>query len=147
MNKKIIPLLLTLLIAGCSNADTNNIEKLVIAGHNLSLKTSDCSLSNNGEIIETQLQGNCHFVRNFEGTEIKTKYYADIDAHVAIIVSNVPFKNKDYPYTLERNDCGNILKAILATKESVYTQNKVFEDIVVCAYSSIDEKIYYLLSH
>ncbi len=147
MNKKIIPLLLTLLIAGCSNADTNNIEKLAIADHDLTLKSADCSLSNNGEIIDTQLQGNCHFVRNFEGTEIKTKYYADVDAHVAIIVSNVPFKDEDYPYTLERNDCGNVLKAILATKENVSIQNKVFEDIVVCANTGIDEKVYYLLSH
>ncbi len=147
MNKKTIPLLLTFLLAGCSNADTNNVEKLAIADHDLTLKTSDCSLSSNGEIIETQVQGNCHFVRNFEGTKIKTKYYADIDAHVAIIVSNVPFKDEDYPYTLERNDCGNVLKAILVAKDGVSTLDKVFENFVVCAQTGIDEKVYYLLSH
>lgn len=146
MNKLLILVVLTCVSAlGC--ASTTKHETLEIMGMNILLNTSLCTINSGSQYLSTGTGANCFFIKENNSSTIRTQYYKDIDAYVALIVGNSLPKSSEYPLTMQRDDCGSTIKALIINKNGVKITEKKFTKTVTCAGVGSDEKEFYILSH
>ncbi|WDE10016.1 hypothetical protein [Thalassomonas haliotis] len=130
---------------GC--ASTEQHETLEIMDMKILLNTSQCTINSGSQNLSTGTEANCFFIKENNSSKIRTKYYKDIDSHVALIVGNSLPKNREYPLTMQRDDCGSTIKALIINKNGVKITEKEFTKTVTCAGVGSDEKEFYILSH
>lgn len=140
-------ILCSLFFNGCGESSSNSLESIEVNGANVSLNNKNCSLTiNKKELGKTNMKPACYFVRNSASGEIDMKYYKDIDTHVLLVVGTISPKDKEYPLTLKRDDCGTQIQALLIKgKEAILS--KVSSNTLICAGVGTDEKMFYILSH
>lgn len=101
---------------------------------------------NNVKLSIKEIKPDCFFVKNSASGKIDIKFYNDIGATVLLVVGTISPKDKEYPLTLKRNDCGTQIQALIL-KKGKPTLSKVFSNTLVCAGVGTDEKMFYILSH
>lgn len=143
---KIIFPSLFLLLNACAGA-SDSIDKVTIDGVNLSLNNKSCVLMiGNEKLSIKEMKPNCFFVKNSASGKTDSKYYDDIGANVLLVVGTISPKDKEYPLTLKRNDCGTQIQALIL-KKGKPTLSKVSSNTLICAGVGTDEKMFYILSH
>ena len=134
-----------LVMSGCSQAQT--YETLEVAGHVLKLDTKSCQLDFGTKIMNLDMGEKCHFIKEGNTEDVIVKYYSDKELHVVLIVGDSVIENPEYPVTMNRDDCGSIINALLVNKNNIRISSKTLNDTVTCASVGVDEKEYYMLSH
>ncbi len=132
---------------GCGESSSSSTENTKAGVVDVSLNNENCSLSvDNKEVGNIDMKPACYFVKGSASGKIDIKYYKDIDTYVLLFVGTISPKDKDYPLTLKREDCGTQIQALLI-KGSEATLSKVSSNTLICAGVGTDEKMFYILSH
>ena len=135
------------LFNGCGEPSSSSVEKTEAGGVDISLNNKNCSLSvGNKKVGDVAMTPACYFVKGSASGKVDIKYYKDIDTHVLLLVGTISPKDKDYPLTLKRDDCGTQIQALLI-KGNEATLSKVSSNTLLCAGVGTDEKMFYILSH
>jgi len=137
--------LFLIFISGCSFAE--KYESLDLEGKMVSLNTSKCYVNYDSKDIHFGSVGNCFFVKENNSEKIRMKYYKDIDSYVFLIVGDMLSKDPEYPLTMQREDCGSTVKALIINKKEAIVSINKFTNTVTCAGIGSDEKEFYFLSH
>jgi len=140
-------ILFSLFLNGCGESSSGSIENTKVGGVEVSLNNKNCSLSvDNKKAGNIDMTPACYFVKGSASGKTDIKYYKDIDTHVLLLVGTISPKDKDYPLTLKREDCGTQIQALLI-KGGKATLSKVSSNTLICAGVGTDEKMFYILSH
>jgi len=146
MHRLLVSVLLVFSSAsGCASVEMR--ETLEVQGMNILLNTRECSVKLEAQELSIGTGASCFFIKENNTNKVRTKYYKDIDSYVALIVGDTLPKNPEYPLTMQRNDCGSTVKALIISKDGISMAKKKFTNTVTCAGVGSDEKEFYILSH
>lgn len=143
--KKLGILCLIFGLSGCATASP--VENIEVDGLSISLNLNSCITTIGENNLAFKMEPICHFVKNTNADSVRVKYYKDIDSYVILVVGKTLPPDSEYPLTVNRNDCGSQVKALIIKNGNPAISAKSFTDTVTCAGVGVDGKDYYILSH
>jgi hypothetical protein len=140
---KIVLGLVCWVVTGCSFATSESFE---VNNITITLSNLDCVVRVSGQKLLPALGPKCHFIKDGASGKVKSKYYADIQSHVVLLLGNSVSNEAVFPLSKTRNDCGSKLQALIISNR-VQFSSKTLSDTFTCAGVGVDEKEFYMLSH
>jgi hypothetical protein len=129
--------------SACASTETAAVNEASIE-----LDVQRCVVATKNNIkLNLSMKPLCGFMKLSNSDKVMVKYYNDIKSHVIVVVGTSATNIPDFPITATRKDCGSQLQAVIISDKKLSVSTKILSDMITCAGTGVDEKVYWMLSH